>query len=166
MNRMHAYFEFPLVRWGIIAALLSLLVLTTGCATAPGQRQSELSTVAIQLVTSKAVSLTVTRDHATPADIEKRAARIVTIASALQSLGGDALASLPAVTQALAPLVDRLELTPDERMQADILVRALVAAALENTNADKYVATVTVLLDDVIRSASYYLPAARAAPPG
>lgn len=166
MNRMHACFESPLVRWGVIAALFSLLLLTTGCATAPGQRQSELSTVAIQLVTSKAVSMTVTRDHATPAEMEKRAARIVAIASALQSLGGDALASLPAVTQALAPLVDRLELTPDERMQADILVRALVAAALERTDADRYVATVTVLLEDVIRAASYYLLAAQPAPPG
>ena len=78
----------------------------------------------------------------------------------LRALGADSLSTLPQVNAALDPLLDRLNLSPVERRQADILVSALVAVGLERVDASKYVAEVAWLLDEVAASASAYLPAA------
>lgn len=140
----------------------------TGCATAPGANGegAQLSRVAIQVVTSAAVREVVTRDNATPAKAAERASRVVAIATTLQTLGEDALATLPQAVEALSPLLDKAGLDPFERQQADLLVQALVAAALERVKIEKgsTYATVNLVLTDVIRFASYYLEPA--APPG
>jgi hypothetical protein len=151
----------------LVAALAACSVLAlSGCATAPpGQRSDTvgLSSVAIQTVTTIAVTRTISRDNASPELKQQRAQRVVAIATALQSLGDDALATLPQVTAALAPLLDKAGLTPEERLQADILVEALVKAALERVKLDASptYATVQLVLRDVIRAASIYLEPAR-----
>lgn len=163
MSRIHSLMEIPLVRLGIILFLVMLLFsVLPGCATVPndGSGRAAVSRIALQTVTTVAVSRVIERDNATAAEKQKRAQRIVSVAVALQNAGDDALASLPAITQALAPLLDKADLNPLERAQADILARELVLAALEQTDASKYLATVNLLLADVIRIASYYLPAA------
>lgn len=145
---------------------VGVLGLLAGCATAPDgsapPERAAVSRIAIQSVTSIAVGRVIERDNADAATKEQRAQRIVAIATALQSLGEDALATLPQATAALAPLLDRAELNPMERMQADLLVEALVAAALERVKLDGHpaYATINLVLNDVIRAASYYLPAA------
>jgi hypothetical protein len=137
----------------------------TACATtgAPSQNQAVID-LAIKSATLIAVDRVVTRDHATPADIEARAGRIVLVASSLKALGTDALSTLPLIKAALAPQLDKLNLSPLERAQADLLVQTLVAVALERTDVSKYEARVDAVLTAVIDAASVYLPAATPAP--
>lgn len=148
----------------LLAAVAALSL--SACATAPDStappERAAVSRIAITSVTTIAVGRVIERDSADAATKEQRAQRIVAIATALQSLGEDALATLPQATAALAPLLDRAELTTLERMQADLLVEALVAAALERVKLDGHpaYATINLVLNDVIRAASYYLPAA------
>jgi hypothetical protein len=153
------------VKTHVLFAAIAALSLSA-CATAPGDgsppERAAVSRIAITSVTSIAVGRVIERDNADAATKVQRAQRIVAIATALQSLGEDALATLPQATAALAPLLDRAELAPLERMQADLLVEALVAAALERVKveAGPTYATINLVLGDVIRAASYYLPAA------
>lgn len=147
---------------GIIGALsLSLLA---GCATTRGDTPTNSNEVLAQVAVSTAISIgvdrLVTQNHATPADIEARAGKVFLVATSLKSLGSDALSTLPQIRGALDPLLDKLNLTPDERRNADILVSALVAVGLERTDASKYIAQVSFVLDEVIRVSSGYLPAA------
>lgn len=149
--------------YAVLAAtfLLNLATLgLNGCATtgAPSQNDAVVQ-LAVQSATLIAVDRVVTRDHATPADIEARAARIVNVASALKALGGDKLSTLPLIRSQLSPLLDGLNLSPLERAQADLLVNALVAVGLERLDVDKYVARVDFILTEVIRAASVYTPA-------
>jgi hypothetical protein len=149
----------------LVFAVLALLVvgLLTGCASAPTNDTPTLSRVALKSVTTIAVGRVVERDNATPEQKRARAERITAIALTLQNLGDDALATLPQAVDALKPLLDKAGLTPLERMQADILVEALVAAALQRLDLDKgnpTYATIRLVLDDVIRAATYYLPPA------
>jgi hypothetical protein len=150
---------------GLLAAC-SLSVLA-GCATTRGDAPRDSNEVLAQIAVSTAVTIAVdrlvTRDHATPAEAEARAGRVLLVASSLKSLGSDALATLPQIRAALDPLLDKANLSPAERMQADLLVSALVAVGLERTDAAKYVAQVSFILDEVIRVSSAYLPAAESA---
>jgi hypothetical protein len=145
-----------------VALVLSALALT-GCATSPATDTPTLSRVALKSVTTIAVGRVVERDNATPEQKAARAERITAIALTLQNLGDDALSTLPLAVDALKPLLDKAGLTPLERMQADILVEALVAAALQRVDIDKNptYATIRLVLDDVIRAAAYYLPESR-----
>jgi hypothetical protein len=144
------------------ALVLAALALFSGCATTPGADTSTLSRVALKSVTTIAVGRVVERDNATPEQARARAERITAIALTLQGLGDDALSTLPLVMDALKPLVDKAGLTSLERMQADILIEALTAAALQRIDLDKNptYATIRLVLDDVIRAAAYYLPPA------
>lgn len=156
------------LRLATALAALSLTVLA-GCATtgdAPRTSNEALAQIAVQAVIVTAVDRVVSRDNATLADIETRATRIVNVASALKSLGADQLSTLPQINEALAPLLDRLDLTPLERQQANLLVSALAAVALERADVSGYVARVAYVLDEVIRSASAYLPAVSWTPAG
>lgn len=141
-----------------IAAVAALVV--AGCASAPRASGdgAALSRIAIQAVTVTAVGRVVERDQASPALKAERAAKIIAIAKAVQALGDDTLSTLPAITAAVAPLLDKAGLSALERMQADLLVETLVTVALERTDGDKIIATVGYLLNDVIRAASYYVP--------
>lgn len=145
----------------IAAACAACLLLVAGCKTAPTTDTAALSRVALKSVTVIAVSKVVERDGADAAKRAERAQRITAIAITLQNLGDDALATLPAVMDAVKPLLDKAGLSVLERQQADILVEALTAAALERIDIDKgnpTYATVRLVLDDVIRAAAYYLP--------
>jgi hypothetical protein len=146
------------LRLAAAVAALSLTVLA-GCATTRGEGDP-LARVAVQSAVVIAVDRVVTRDNGTPAEVEARAARILLVVDSLKALGADALSTLPQINAALNPLLDRLNLSPLERQQANILISALVAVGLERTDASKYVAQVSWLLDEVARSASVYLPAA------
>jgi hypothetical protein len=146
----------------LITALAALsLTALAGCVS----DTPTLSRVALKSVTTIAVGRVVERDNATPETKRARAERIVAIAVTLQGLGDDALSTLPLVMDALAPLIDKAGLTQLERMQADILVEALTVAALERIKLDSNptFATIRLVLDDVIRAASYYLPPAEVA---
>lgn len=143
------------------AACAACLLLVAGCKTAPTTDTATLSRVALKSVTVIAVSKVVERDDADAAKRAERAARITAIALTLQGLGDDALATLPVVMDAVKPLLDKAGLSVIERQQADILVEALTAAALERVQIDAgnpTYATVRLVLDDVIRAAAYYLP--------
>jgi phospholipase/lecithinase/hemolysin len=135
---------------------IALAATLVGCSEPKAQSDDVLVQAAIQSVTLVAVDRVVTRDHATPADVQARAARIVQIASALKALGSDKLSTLPLIKAELAPLLDKAGLTQLERAQADILVNALVTVALERTDVSDYVARVSFVLDEVIRAASAY----------
>lgn len=141
-----------------LIACVSALALSA-CTTAPGQRDPVLD-LAVQSATLVAVDRVVTRDHATQAEIEVRAARIVNVAAALKAAGADSLSTLPLIKAQLAPLLDGLNMTPLERAQAGLLVDALVRVGLERTDVSKYVARVEFILDNVINAASAYLPPA------
>jgi hypothetical protein len=152
----------------LLLAAVSVLALSglAGCATAPVSDTPTLSRVALKSVTTIAVSRVVERDNADAATKQARAERVTAIALTLQNLGDDVLATLPQAVDALKPLLDKAGLTPLERMQADILVEALVSAALQRIDLDKgnpTYATIRLVLDDVIRAASYYLQAAEPA---
>lgn len=156
------------LRIGVLLAACSMTLLA-GCATtggAPRSSSEALAQIAVQAVIVTAVDRVVSRDHATLADIEHRATRIVNVASALKALGSDALSTLPQINEALSPLLERLDLTPLERAQANLLVSALVAVALERTDVSGHVSRVSYVLDEVIRSASAYLPEVGLAPSG
>lgn len=143
----------------VFAALLILVLAICGCATPPAADQSGLQTIALQFVTQTAVGRVIERDNADHATQVDRAQRIVTIATAVQALGADALSTLPQVTAALAPLLDRANLSPMERGQADILVQALAQAALERVKIDHGTttyATVNLVLTNVIIAAKRY----------
>lgn len=141
-----------------LIACVSALALSA-CATSPGGRDPVLD-LAVQSATLVAVDRVVTRDHATPADVEVRALRIVNVATALKAAGADSLSTLPLIKAQLAPLLDGLNLSPLERAQASLLVDALVRVGLERTDVSKYVARVEFILDQVITAASAYLPPA------
>lgn len=155
------------LKLAVALAALSMTVLA-GCATPGGPRSSSeaLAQIAVQAVIVTAVDRVVTRDRATLADIETRATRVVNIAVALKALGADALSTLPQINAVLSPLLERLDLTPLERAQANLLVSALVAVALERTDVSGHVSRVSYVLDEVIRSASAYLPAVGSASSG
>ncbi len=162
---MKSLIEMWPVRWSVIGLLLAVLfVCLPGCATTRGDAPTNSNEVLAQVAVSTAISIgvdrLVTRDHAAPADIEARAGKIYLVATSLKSLGSDALSTLPQIRAALDPLLDKLNLSPDERRNADVLVSALVAVGLERTDAAKYVAQVSFVLDEVIRVSSGYLPAA------
>jgi hypothetical protein len=144
--------------YGIVTALAVLALSACATTSAPTPNDTVLN-LAVQSATLIAVDRVVTRDHATPADIEARASRIVNIASALKALGGDKLSTLPLIKSQLSPLLDNLNLSPLERAQADLLVNTLVAVGLERLDVDKYVARVDFILTEVIHAASVYLPA-------
>lgn len=141
-----------------IALLGALLV---GCATtrgdAPNTPKEVLAQVALQGAIVAGVDRLVTRNNATPADIEARALRVINIASGLKALGSDSLSTLPKINAALAPMLDRLDLSPVERNQANLLVSALVTVGLERSNVRDYVAQVAFILDEVIRAAGAYV---------
>lgn len=143
----------------ILATLTALaaVVLFAGCAT-NGKPNDELSQIAVQAVTITAVDRVVSRDHATPAVQAERAAKIVKVASALKALGDDKLSTVPEITAALAPLLDKLDLAPLERAQANLLVQALVTVALQRTDTEHAISRVSYVLDQVIAAASAYAP--------
>lgn len=166
MKSLYAYgARVNLVSMLVVLALVAVL---SGCATRPeGQPPTSndvLLDIAVQSATLIAVDRVVTRDHASQAEIEARAGRILLIASSLKALGSDKLSTLPTIRAALNPLLDKASLTALERAQADLLVNALVAVALERTDVSKYVARVEFVLDELIKAASVYLPAAAPAP--
>src|SRR5689334_18059457 len=98
----------------LVSLTAAAVLCLAGCASTPGAAGdgAALQAVALESVTSIAVSRVITRDNATPAKAQERAERIVAIASALQALGTDALSTLPAATAALAPLLDKAGLDP------------------------------------------------------
>jgi hypothetical protein len=140
------------------------MTVLAGCATTRGDAPRNSNEVLAQIAVAGAINVgverLVTRDNATAAEIEARAGRVFNVANSLKSLGSDALSTLPQIRNALDPLLDKLNLTPQERYQANLLVAALVAVGLERTDASKYIAQVSFVLDEVIRAASAYLPAA------
>ena len=151
--------------YGTKIALVCLLALTAGCASNPTTGpNAPLYNAATQLVASAAVRETVTRGHASQEVIEARAGRIVTIAQTLKALGSDDLATLPAVTIALNGLLDKAGLDPHERLQADILAKALLAAVGDRVDVADRLASINLVLDAVISSAMLYLPEAAPAP--
>lgn len=137
-----------------IAACAALCACTT--TGAPPDDVSKL--LAVQVAVGVAVDRVVTRDHADASLQAERATRIVNVASALKSLGADKLSTLPQITEALAPLLDKLDLKPVERSQADALAAALVTVALQRTDTGKYLAPIAYVLDEVVKDAGYYLP--------
>lgn len=162
---MRSFNLFPIRYPALVLIVALLFVLLTGCASVPTNDTPTLSRVALKSVTSIAVGRVVERDNASPAVKQARAEKITGIALTLQNLGDDALSTLPLAVDALKPLLDKAGLTPLERAQADILVEALVSAALARLDIDKgnaTYATIRLVLDDVIRAASYYLQPAEA----
>lgn len=153
------------LRIGVLLAACSMTLLA-GCATTRGDAPTNSNEVLAQVAVSSAITVAVdrlvTRDHASQAEVEARAGRVLLIASSLKSLGSDALSTLPQIRAALDPLLDQLHLSPTERVQADLLVSALVAVGLERTDAAKYISQVAFVLDELIRVSSAYLPAASA----
>ncbi len=147
----------------LIAAVLLLAVLE-GCATTSGAPPTNSNEALAQLAVSGAISVAVdrivTKDHATPADIEARAGKILLVATSLKALDSGALSTLPKINAALDPLLAKLNLTTQERIQANLLVSALVSVGLERVDAAKYLAQVSFVLDEVIRDSSAYLPTA------
>lgn len=142
---------------GVLFAAFGLLM---GCATLRGDPPTNsnevLAQVAISSAINVAVNQVVTREHATPADIKLRAGHILTVANDLKALGSDKLSTLPQIREALAPLLDKLNLDPYDRSQANLLVSALAAVGLEHTDTANYVARVGFLLNEVIAAASAY----------
>lgn len=149
----------------LILSAVAVLALSA-CATTgtPATSNDAVLDLAVKSATLVAVDRVVTRDHATPADIEARAGRVYLVATSLKALGSDQLSTLPAIKSALAPLIAKLNLSPLERAQADLLVQTLVAVALERYDVSKYEARVDTVLTAVIDAASVYLPAATPAP--
>lgn len=145
-----------------------MLGVIAGCATtrgdAPQTSGEALARVAVQGAIAAAVDRVVTREHATAGDIETRASHVLFVVTSLKAFGGDALSTLPQINAALAPLLDRLNLSPLERNQANLLVSALVTVGLDRVDASKYIAEVAFILDEVGRDAAGYLP--RPAPAG
>lgn len=147
-----------------ILALAALCSIGAGCATtrgdAPTNENEALARVAVQTAVAVAVDRAVSHDNATPADAAVRAGRILIVVDSLKALGGDALSTLPQINAALAPLLERLNLSPFERNQANVLVSALVAVGLQRVDTSRYVSEVAFILDEVARDAAAYLPAA------
>lgn len=146
---------------GVLCAVLGVLA---GCATTrgdpPADTNEALAQVAVQTAIAVAVDRTVTRGDAPDSIVAERAGRIVLVVDSLKALGADSLSTLPQINAALAPLLDRLNLPPFERNQANLLVSALVSVGLKRVDASKYVAEVAFILDEVARDAAAYLPAA------
>jgi hypothetical protein len=133
-----------------------VLASLVGCATMTGAPADPVSQLAVQAVTVTAVDRVVSRDNATPALKAERAAKIVSVANALKALGDDKLSTVPHITAALAPLLDKLNLDPLERVQANLLVQALITVALQRTDTEHAISRVSYVLDQVVAAASAY----------
>lgn len=144
---------------GLVAMFLSLFAFLAvgiglgGCATTSGQVNT--IAVVVDIATSRAIQHG-TQDAAT---WTVRAAKIKAIATQLQALDKGVLVSLPALTQALGPLIGAAGLNPVDAILANDLVIALEAiigqftANGANANAQT---TIQLVLTDVISVCTAY----------
>ena len=125
-----------------------------GCVTTAAQR----STLAV--ITDAAVIAVVQKGNPPAATETARAAKIKQIAVELQAVNTATAQNLPAVIQAVAPLIAAAGLNPAEAILAQQLVAALSAQLQAQLGANPQAAqvqtTVGVLLDDVIAACAAY----------
>lgn len=141
-----------------LGTLLAFLVASAlfGCSTTPTLDQR----AAVTVVIDAAVGVAVQNGSKDPVRWAARAKQIQSIAKQLQVLAAGDAATLPALTIALQPMLDKLALTPVDQVAANALIAALSQVIQQNTgkldaNATQVIAEV---LSDVITAASVYVP--------
>lgn len=125
-----------------------------GCKTTPTPTQA----VVLDSTVSAAVAIALQRETADPAVWAKRARILLDVVTAVRPLADDEAVSLPALTAAVFPVLDRANLKPSERIAANSLVSALALVIDANTPPDSPVAvTVRSVLDSAARAAAVYV---------
>jgi len=131
-----------------------VMLLLQGCVTTLAQRST------LAAITDAAVIAVVQKGNPPAATETARAAKIKQIAVELQEVNKATAQSLPAVIQAVTPLIASAGLNPAETILAQQLVAALSAQLQAQLGANPKAAevqtTVGVLLDDVIAACAAY----------
>lgn len=158
MNRFSTTPFFPMVLISLVLLFVFSFVLS-GCSSTPTQTQETTAMVVI----NAAVGVTVQKGTSDQSIWAERATRIVSVAKQLQGLNSDDISTLPALSAALAPLIDKLDLPPPDRIAANLLVASLsqiVDQQKDKINSDTKVA-IQFALQTTIDAASVYIPANR-----
>ncbi len=148
--------------------MLALLLATaavgmTGIHGCSSQPTSAAHQTGLTVLVSAAVAVTVQRDTQDPDVWAKRAAQIRDMARQLQALEQGTVATLPALTTALEPLIARANLSPGERLAANSLTLALAQLVQNRRAGTTEEASIRLVLQTVIDAASVYVPVAPAA---
>ncbi len=142
----------------VLGAVLAMCM--TGmhaCSSQPTQLQQTGVTV---LVTA-AVAVHIQRGTQDATVWAKRAGQILDVAKQLQALEQGTVATLPALTQALTPLIERANLSPGERLAANSLTLALAQLIEANRRpGSTEEASIRLVLQTVVDAASVYVPLA------
>ena len=110
---------------------------------------------------SVAVAVHIQRESKDPAIWTQRAAQILDVAKQLQSLESGTVATLPALTAALTPLIARANLSPGERLAANSLTLALAQLIEANRRpGSTEEASIRLVLQTVVDAAGVYVPLA------
>jgi len=136
--------------------LCAAFLFLAGCTTTPTANEQMATTVLIDA----AVGVAVQNGSKDPAVWSQRAFRIVSIAGQLQALDTGKTATLPALTQALQPLLQQANLGPADQLAANALIAALSQLIQQNIN-NLNLNTQQVIqqvLSEVITAASVYIP--------
>jgi len=140
----------------IVLSVLAASTLLVGCKTTPTSNQ-QLSLV---ILVDAAVGITVQNGSKDPAAWAERAAKVLSIARQLQAIEQGQIATLPALTAALAPLIAQAQLAPAEQLAANTLIAALAQVIQQNAGNVNLPtqATIQLILSNVILAASVYIP--------
>lgn len=138
------------------AALALCLSGMHGCSSQP---TSAVQQTGITVLVSAAVAVTVQKGTQNPEIWAKRAGTILSVAKQLQGLEQGTVATLPALTAALQPLIDKANLSPGERLEANTLTLALAQLIEANRRPDRdEQASIKLVLQTVVQAASVYVP--------
>lgn len=123
-----------------------------------------LQQTGVTVLVSAAVAVHVQRGTQDAATWAKRAGTILDVAHQLQGLEAGTVATLPALTQALAPLIERANLSPGERLAANSLTLALAQLIEANRRpGSTEEASIRLVLQTVVDAASVYVALATTA---
>lgn len=147
---------FSMLRLAFCMALLTALFGLPGCKTTPTANQQ----LGLAVLVDAAVGIAVQNGSQDPAVWAERAAKVLSIAKQLQAIDQGEVATLPALTAALGPLIDQAKLAPAERLAANALITALAQVIQQNANNASLPtqAAIQIVLADVIMAASVYVP--------
>lgn len=147
-------------RFAAIVMGAALALCMTGMHGCSGQPTASQQT-GITVLVSAAVAVTVQKGTEDPQVWAKRAGQIRDIATQLQSLEAGTVATLPAITSALEPLITKARLTPGERLAANSLTLALAQLIEANRRpGSTEEASIRMVLKTVVDAASVYVPLA------
>lgn len=138
-----------------------LAVCITAFPACSSQPTTPLQQTGITVLVSAAVAVHVQRGTQDAATWAKRAEQVRDMAKQLQSLEQGTVATLPALSQALTPLIEKANLSPGERLAANSLTVVLAQLIEANRRpGSTEEASIRLVLQTVVDAAGVYVPLA------